>query len=537
MLCFKPQKIISIVLFILFLCANVVNAQTPNELTPASPHSSPNSQSTTENQTLAQNQSDLTLLQNTPSSVKFQQATATQKVQPPSKTTAANPQLPKVIIQNPTDDPKIQALMEEFERLKLQNAVLSMQNLIQTEKYQQELLAVEHQKNKLLLNNEFELEKARQHWLQLIADKEKLLLENEFQSAQQQQILAKIETLKTHTELENYRHEQENQKILAKLESQRKQLAVENALLQEKNKQEELKIHLKTAKLNFEIAQFEFEKSKRGLSLEELSEKLSTREQLELWDSQVNTPKQYLKKPFTNDYLIISDRKIELEEVIFPGTAAYVNERIHYFNNKTTAYPIFLVIDTCYGGSVMEGAKILEAMKASRAPVYVVVKSLAASMAAVITTLAERSYAYPNAIIVHHQLWTAAIGNQREIEEQLAMAKEWTQRIMYPVAEKMGISMAELVKKMYEKNAIGDWYEFADAAMRLKWVDTIVKDIRDTSFKHQPLEPEEIEEGAMMQLKRNLSEKIDQQGQRYVKLPRLSPLDFYFVYNPDNYYR
>jgi len=518
-----------------------VNGQTSSELTTATPtvseqHSSPHSQPSAESQTLAQNQPSTRFLLNPQSSVNVLKTTGKQNTQPPSTTSTPNPLLPKVTHQNSSDDPKIQALMEQFERLKLQNAVLSLQNLIQTEKYQQALLAVQHEKDNLLLNNELQLEKARQEWVQLMADQEKLLLENEFQSAQQQQILAKLETLKTHSELENYLHEQEHKKTLAKLESEREQLAMQNALLEEKNKQEELKIQLKTAQLNFEIAQFEFEKTQKGLDMEELAEKISAREQIEFWESQVNSPKQYLKEPFINDHLIISDRKIELEEVIFPGTAAYVNERIHFYNNKTTEYPIFLVIDTCYGGSVMEGSKILEAMKASRAPVYVVVKSLAASMAAVITTLAERSYAYPNAVIVHHQLWTGAIGNQREIEEQLEMAKNWTKRIMYPVAEKMGLSMEELVKKMYEKNSIGDWYEFADVAIKLKWVDTVVKDIRDTSFKRQPVDTEDNEED-MMLLGSGLSEKLDQQGQHYLKLPRLNPLDFYFVYNPDNYYR
>jgi len=538
---FKPQYMTSCLSVILLMFSNFVNGQTSSELTTATStvseqHSSPHSQPSAESQTRAQNQPSTSFLLNPQSSINVQQGK--QNTQPPSTApTAANPRLPKVLVQNPTDDPKIQALMEQYERLKLQNVVLSLQNLIQAEKYQQALSTVQHEKDNLQLNNELQLEKARHELLELIAAKEKLLLENEFQSAQQQEILAKLETLKTHSELENYLHEQEHKKTLAKLESEREQLAMQNALLEEKNKQEELTIQLKTAQLNFEIAQFEFEKSKKGLDMEELAEKISAREQMEFWESQVNSPKQYLKEPFINDHLIISDRKIELEEVIFPGTAAYVNERIHFYNNKTTEYPIFLVIDTCYGGSVMEGSKILEAMKASRAPVYVVVKSLAASMAAIIATLAERSYAYPNAVIVHHQLWTGAIGNQREIEEQLEMAKNWTKRIMYPVAEKMGLSMEELVKKMYEKNSIGDWYEFADTAIKLKWVDTVVKDIRDTSFNRQPMETEEGEEGGMMLLGSGLSEKLDQQGQHYLKLPRLNPLDFYFMYNPDNYYR
>ncbi|MDM8569383.1 ATP-dependent Clp protease proteolytic subunit, partial [Thiotrichales bacterium HSG1] len=276
------------------------------------------------------------------------------------------------------------------------------------------------------------------------------------------------------------------------------------------------------------------ERNKRSLRLEELGEKIAEREQKEMWDSQVNKKTEYLKEPFVDGHLIISDRRIELEEVIFSGTAKYVNERIHYFNNKSSEYPIFLVIDSCYGGSVMEGAKILEAMKSSRAPVYVVVKALAASMAAVITSLSDRSFAYPNAIIVHHQMMSFMFGNRTQIEEELEMGKEWTRRVMQPVADKMGIAMDEFVEKMYSNNSSGNWYEFGDNATKIKWVDTIVKDIRDTSFDHQPVDIKEDNNEIFIFAK---EEKIDSQGNRYVKLPNLAPLDVYYLYNPHNYFR
>ncbi|MDM8560237.1 ATP-dependent Clp protease proteolytic subunit [Candidatus Parabeggiatoa sp. HSG14] len=439
------------------------------------------------------------------------------------------------------DNPEIEALGEMLQRLKLQNSVLSTQNFIQTEKYQKELLALQQEKEKLLLQNDLQFEKNRQQLAQIQAEKEKLLLENELQFARQTQFLADLNTLKTRLELESEIYEQEKKKVLAKLEVEQEKLAIQNAIQEEKNKHEELKIQLETAKLNFEMVKLDFERSKRGIESEELMEKIAERDQKEIWESQVNRPKKYLKEPFVNGYLIMSDRKIELDEVILQGTATYVNERIQYYNNKSAEYPIFLVIDVCYGGSIMEGSKILEAMQTSRAPIYVVVKSLAASMAAVITTLAERSYAYPNAILVHHQIWSFAFGNQREMEEELDMIKEWTQRIMQPVADKMGITIEKFVKKMYENNSVGDWYEFANAAVKLKWVNTIIKDIRDTSFTKQPLNMNEEmgEEMVLLSTKRKtrLEEKLDVQGRRYVELPRLSQLDAYYLYNPDNYYR
>jgi len=444
---------------------------------------------------------------------------------------------PITITEYNLNNPEIKALIEQLQHLKLHNAILATQNLIQAEKYQWEISQLQQEKHKLQLLNELQQEKNAQQLAKLQADRNKLLLENELYAAEQNQLLAQLTVIKTRLELENQIQKQETHKFLAALDAQREQLAIQNAIALEKQKQEELRIQLETAKLGFEMAQFEFEKNKRALEREELSEKISEREQREQWESQVNKPIRYLKEPYIDGHLVISDRKIELGEVILPNTAAYINERIHYYNNKNAEYPIFLMIDVCYGGSVMEGAKILEAMHSSHAPVYVVVKTMAASLAAVITTLAEESYAYPNAIILHHQLFGSAEGNPQQIKEQLEIAQEWTQRIMRPVAGKMGVTVEKFVQQMYENNSSGEWFEFANVATKLKWVNQVVKDIRDTSIIKSSVKEEVSEEVEKPIVVLNAKEKMDSQKQRYVTLPSLNPLDMYFLYNPNNYYR
>jgi ATP-dependent Clp protease protease subunit len=441
--------------------------------------------------------------------------------------------------QSNSNTAKIARLKQEIEWLKLQNTVLSLQNLVQTEQHAQELLKLQQDKDKLTLQNELAVETNRHKLAQLQAEKEQLLLENELQSARQTQLLAQLEVTKRQLELENEINAQANQQLLTELTKEKDRLALLNAVQAEKNQQQELQIQLETAQLNLAVAQFEFAKSKSSLNLEELIQKISTREQREIWESQVNNPQEYLLEPFVDGHLIISDRKINLDMVIVSGTAEYVNDKINFYNNKNTEYPIFLIIDRCYGGSVMEGSKILEVMHNSRAPVYVVVKTLAASMAAVLTALAKRSYAYPNAILVHHQMLSFAFGNERQIAEQMAVAQEWTKRIMHPVAQKMGITMAEFTQKMYEQDSSGNWREFADKAMQLKWVDQIVRDIRDASVIRKPDDIIEVttteEEPNLRQ--QTFTEKTDIHGQRYVELPQLIPLDLYYLYNPNNYYR
>ena len=199
--------------------------------------------------------------------------------------------------------------------------------------------------------------------------------------------------------------------------------------------------------------------------------------------------------------------------------------------------PIFIVIDSSPGGSVMAGYRILKAMEGSDAPVHVVVKSFAASMAATIATLAEESYAYPNAIILHHQISSTyffTTMNLTQQKESLEDSKKWWDRLATPIAKKMGITTDEFIKQMYQKNSDGDWVEFATEAHKLKWVNHIVDSIKETSAVINPdtIKPKPAEEG-----EEALAESIGKDGKPCVYLPRLNPHDAYFLYNPDGYYR
>ena len=97
----------------------------------------------------------------------------------------------------------------------------------------------------------------------------------------------------------------------------------------------------------------------------------------------------------------------------------------------------------------------------------IVVKSFAASMAAAILTLADKSYAYPNALILHHQPSTWGGGNLFEMREKVKIFQDWAKRLHRPVAQKMGLSLEDFYKKMYENSVGGDWQEFADQAVKL----------------------------------------------------------------------
>lgn len=269
---------------------------------------------------------------------------------------------------------------------------------------------------------------------------------------------------------------------------------------------------------------------------------------------------QYPAQPLKDGVLTISDRRIPLNGSIGSGTADFVTERIHYYNNLNDVAPIFIVIDKNPGGSVMEGYAIVTAMQNSKAPIHVVVKQYAASMAAVITTLAEESYTYPNAVILHHQMSSGMRGNLTQQKESLEEGFEWAKRLADPVAKKMGVSYDEFTELMYKNNSDGDWAEFGDKAKELKWVNHVVTDIRETSLVTAPVKampqmfffeadtPETSAQAQAVQPRAFTQEElfrtpvthkvvVDGNGKTYFELPPLSPYDFYFLHDPAGRYR
>lgn len=254
---------------------------------------------------------------------------------------------------------------------------------------------------------------------------------------------------------------------------------------------------------------------------------------------------RYLKEPLVDGTLVISDRRIAFNGPVTDQLAEFVCGRIAFFNNQSSEFPIFLVIDNSPGGSIAAGYQIQQAMASSKAPVYVVVKGFAASMAAVITTLAERSYCYPNTILLHHQASTAFNrSNMTVLKEQLAFVQRWFERLATPVAKKMGITLDEFIKQMYANDSTGDWQAFGDKARELKWVDHVVARIEETSVLDvlparvaSPQMPPQAPP-ARPASQFGVELKVDAQGRAYYELPPLAnPFDAYWMYDPQGVYR
>ena len=419
---------------------------------------------------------------------------------------------------------------------------LSTANKIASEKNQEAVKLLLEQLEKATIENKLADEKHKEEVDALEAQYQMLAAQNKVMTEQSKALMQKQSDELQLLGLENKIADENSKKAIAELSQRLDKLKAANDLKAEQQRElsiadykERNAIDLETKRLDLVERRLKISKMEADSRMTQLDSDLELRGKKEEWKKEANTEPLYLSRPFQDGRLVVSDRRIPLNGPIFNGSADEVTDRIHYFNNISTS-PVFIVIDNSPGGSVMAGYRILKAMQASKAPVYVVVKSFAASMAAVITTMADQSYVYTNAIILHHQMSSMNWGNITELKEQLEMARQWEQRLHEPVAKKMGITMDEFRKKMYEKNSDGDWQEFGDKAVDYKWATSVVDRIEETGFIKNP-DAEADAKPAKRSYYGDLDEKTDEKGQRYAQLPRLDPYDFYFIYNPDRYYR
>ncbi|TPW20448.1 MAG: Protease subunit of ATP-dependent protease, partial [Elusimicrobia bacterium] len=416
---------------------------------------------------------------------------------------------------------------------------LTTENQMVREEVTKRLKDLVTEKEELRIKAEVQAERQKAELSKLEAEYQRLALENRLNEEKNKKSLDDLSAVQRRLSAENQLDEEKHKKELANIRQTREKLQQENDILREKLRGEEMKSNSEKLALDLEGQRMASEGAKLRLERDKLEEKvtrlridLEERTKKEDWRSQANRDPQVAKEPFKDGVLTISDRRIPLNGAIYRGVSDFINERIDYWNNVSED-PIFLVIDSCPGGSVQEGYRILKAMQASRAPIHVVVKSFAASMCATITTLAAKSYVYPNAIILHHQMSLGVWGNMTQTKEQLELAREWWRRLADPVAKKMGTSLEGYVKRMYEKNSDGDWEEFGDEAVKVKWATNVVQEIRETGIIKKP----EVEKKSALSSPFSLEEKLNEKGERYVSLPRLDPFDLYWIYNPDKYYR
>lgn len=304
-----------------------------------------------------------------------------------------------------------------------------------------------------------------------------------------------------------------------KLKRKRELLKIEDEI-------EHYDIHMKRKKVNNQI--------------DLISAKINFKKKQLEWDDWIDREPEYLRNPVqkTADNkieIILSNRIIHLNGAITYNTAEYIADRIHYYNNQNPKLPIFLIIDSSPGGSVMAGYRILKTIESSSSKVYVILISYAASMAATIVTLAKYSYVFQNAIIMHHQIWSRSVGNLVKHREKVNELEEWWKRLATPLIKKLKVeSLEKWIELMYQNNSEGDWSLFGDDAVKLGWATGIVDYIKETgNIKHPDSKKSDISSNFWFH---NNKIGINNISETFI-LPELRPFDYYWIHDPYQKYK
>jgi len=310
-----------------------------------------------------------------------------------------------------------------------------------------------------------------------------------------------------------------------------KKLQKEVKVLRLKNQKKKLQIDLERKKIDLAGRKIDLARKKRNEQISLINFKENLRSLRERIASRA--PKSpYTYRPFKQGTLSISDRKIHMPKVVNSRSAAFVVKRINYYNAQSAQkYPIFLVMDVCYGGEVWAGERIVQTIKTSKSPVYVVVKTFAASMCAIIASASDNSYASPNATILHHQITGGMLGNIIQITNQLEYMQQLSYRTLNPVAKKMGVGYRAFIKGMYKHNINGDWEEFSKEAVKLKWITGVAARIIDGSVRRKP------SLGSSFSFFGKADDSyVKMNGSYRYALPPLHPRNTYHLYNPGGFF-
>ena len=380
-------------------------------------------------------------------------------------------------------------------------------------------------------------EKPKKKPTKVISEQERLAELNNLAAEVQKQETAEIRSEIARVKLEKELLTEKLALAIAKTNAENKDEIAAYQVQHDKLNREMTLAKLKAEKLSSELKSLQAETSLKTTTLLAEITEIETADKL---DDYAQAKPIYLDNPLKKDgTLVISDRRIAFNGPVTSKLADHVTERINYFNNKNEGKPIFIVIDDSPGGSVMAGYRILKSMEGSQSPVYVVVKSFAASMAATITTLAEKSFVYPNAVILHHQISQTMFAslNLTEQKENYEDLKKWWVRLADPIAAKMGITSDEFIEQMYKNTVSGDWSEFGDDAVKLKWADHVITTAHETSLIKNPDSEDKSASPRKAEIQNGLIPAVDDNGNHYMILPRRNPKDVYMIHNPDSYYR
>lgn len=185
-----------------------------------------------------------------------------------------------------------------------------------------------------------------------------------------------------------------------------------------------------------------------------------------------------LKENITlEDFYCLKDyqeRKYSLTDGIDAFSVEDICKRILQYNSDDKELapderkPVILYLDTL-GGDVTEGLRLIDVIRASVTPVYVVNLGTCYSMGFWIYIAGHKRIASKNATFLIHDGSTSVCDSASKTRDYIAFFERVDDRL-----KEMAISLTKIPSDVYDQNMRKEWYMFSDEAKELGVVDAII---------------------------------------------------------------
>ena len=124
-------------------------------------------------------------------------------------------------------------------------------------------------------------------------------------------------------------------------------------------------------------------------------------------------------------------------------TSAVVSQ-IYAMDRADNKSPIYVVLDSP-GGSIMDGAKVINAIEGTTAPVNTVCVELCASMAAMIHSYGATRYMTDRTLLMYHDYSGQFQGEGAHMHSLMSAVERYTLRMNAHIAERSGANLQDLL--------------------------------------------------------------------------------------------
>ena len=130
--------------------------------------------------------------------------------------------------------------------------------------------------------------------------------------------------------------------------------------------------------------------------------------------------------------------------------------------------PIYLYLSS-YGGEVFSGFQVIDAIKQSKTPVYIICFGCCYSMAALIFIAGHKRFASENATFLIHDGTQMMVDSSTKLQDRMEFNRQLEKTVKSHVLRSTKISEQE-----YDKNLRVEWYMLAKDAKEKGIVDYII---------------------------------------------------------------